>query len=85
MFIIVQPGTAISHLERSEMGCVDFPIWIGIVTAMIVLSLIIGATVINRKWEAIKFLCFNRFNVLINDDEPENVEVLEYDAFIIYR
>ncbi len=67
------------------MGCVHFPIWIGIVTGTVVLSLIICVVVTNRKWGAIKFLCFERFNVLFNDDEPENVEVLEYDAFIIYR
>ena len=67
------------------MGCVDFPMCIGIVTGTVILSLIIIAIVINRKLEAIKFLCFNRLNVLFNDDEPENVEVLEYDAFIIYR
>ncbi len=66
------------------MGCVTFPIWIGVVTGIALVCVIIVVIVINRKWEAIKFLCFNRFNVLINDDEPENLDELEFDAFIIY-
>ncbi len=67
------------------MGCTTSPAWIGIVTGTIVISVIIVVIVINRKWNAIKFLLFTRFNVLINDDEPENVDELEFDAFILYR
>ena len=78
-------GTAIYQLHRTQMGCVTFPIWIGIVTETVVLSLIIAAIAINRKWEAIKFLCFMKFDILLNDDNPENVDEMEFDAFIAYR
>ncbi len=67
------------------MGCTTFPFWIGIVTGSIVLGLIIFVIAINRKWEAIKFLLFMKFKILTNDDEPENVDEMEFDAFIAYR
>ncbi len=67
------------------MGCVSFPIWIAIVTGTVIVTCIIIIVTINRKWNAIKHLLFFRFNILINDDEPENVEDLEFDAFVIYR
>ncbi len=50
-----------------------------------ILSLLIIVIIINRKWNAMKFLLFFQFNVLINDDEPEHVDELEFDAFVIYR
>ncbi len=67
------------------MGCVSFPLWIGIVIGTVVLSAIIGVVVINRKWEAIKFWLFMHNGVLLRDDEPENIDDLEFDAFVIYR
>ncbi len=78
-------GTAISQLDRTEMGCVTFPIWIAIVTGSIVLSLIVVAILINQKWNTIKFLLFVKMDILLNDDEPENVDEMEFDAFIAYR
>ncbi len=59
--------------------------WIGIFIGCSVVVVVAVIFVINRKWEAIKFLLFMRFNVLVNDDEPENVADLEFDAFIAYR
>ncbi len=67
------------------MGCASFPLWIAILTATVTLCLMMTVIVINRKWEAIKFYLFMKFNVLINDDEPENVDEFDFDAFIIYR
>ncbi len=67
------------------MDCTSFPVWIGIVIGIVVVTLVLVIIVINRKWNAIKYLLFIRFNVLINDDVPENVDELEFDAFIIYR
>ncbi len=67
------------------MGCISFPFWIGIVTGTVILFLLISVVVVNRKWEAIKFLLFMRFNFLVNDDQPGNIDELEYDAFVIYR
>ncbi len=67
------------------MGCVTFPVWIGGVTAATAVLLLIMIILINRKWEAIKFFLFMRINYLVNDDPPEDVDNLEFDAFIIYR
>lgn len=67
------------------MGCIKFPIWIGIVTGTVTLCLMIVIIVISKKLETIKFLMFMKFNILINDDEPENVDEFDFDAFIIYR
>ncbi len=67
------------------MGCVAFPIWIGILTGVVILVIMTTIIVTNRKWEAIKFLLFMKFDILTNDDEPENVEELQFDAFITYR
>ncbi len=78
-------GTPISQLDRTKMGCVTFPVWIGIVTGTVILFLLISIVVINRKWEAIKFFLFMRFNYLVNDDVPEDVDNLEFDSFVIYR
>ncbi len=68
------------------MGCVSFPFWIGIVLGTVTLAVTILIVVINRKWKSIHFFMFMRFNVLIShDEEPETVEDLEFDAFVIYR
>ncbi len=67
------------------MGCVSFPVWIGVVTAAFAVLLIICVVVINRKWNALKYLLFMKYNILLNDDEPENVVEMEFDAFKIYR
>ncbi len=67
------------------MGCVVFPIWIGIVTGFVIFAVIITLIVINRKWEVIKFLLYMKFDILTNDDQPENMDELEFDAFIAYR
>ncbi len=82
---IIVSGAAIYQLDRTEMGCVDFPIWIGIVIGTVVLGLIIVVVLLNRKWNAIKFFLFMKFNILFHDDEPEIVNDLEFDAFVAYR
>ncbi len=82
---VIFPGTAIFQLDRTMMGCVAFPIWIGIITGIAIVAVVITLIITNRKWEAIKFLLFMKFNILTNDDEPENVDELEFDAFIAYR
>ncbi len=67
------------------MGCITLPVWIGIVTAAVTVCFIITIIIINRKWEAIKFFLFVKFNYLINDDPPEYINEMEFDAFVIYR
>ncbi len=67
------------------MGCLNFPPWIGITTGTVVVLVIVVIIVINRKWEALKFFLFMRFNVLLNDDPPEDLDDLEFDAFVSFR
>ncbi len=52
---------------------------------IVILSLVIVVIVINQKWEAIKFFLFMNYGVLLKDDEPENLDELEFDAFVAYR
>ena len=77
-------GAPIYQLDNKAMGCV-FPRWAIITISVTVVLSIIVIIVINRKWEAIKFLLFVRFNYLINDDGPENLDEMEFDAFVTYR
>ncbi len=67
------------------MNCVHFPSWIAIVTAGFTVLLILIIVVFNRKWSTIKFFLFMNLNILVNDDDPENVDELEFDAFVAYR
>ncbi len=78
-------GTPILKLNRKAMGCLQFPLWIGILVAFVVIVIVFLMIYVNRKWEAIKFDMFMKFNILINDDEPENVNEMEFDAFVAYR
>ena len=77
-------GTPIYQLDNKAMGCI-FPLWAIITISVTAVLSIIVIVVINRKWEAIKFLLFVRFNYLVNDDGPENLDEMEFDAFVTYR
>ena len=66
------------------MGC-DFPLWAIITISLIAVVIITVIIVINRKWETIKFYLFIRFNILVNDDGPENLDEMDFDAFVTYR
>ncbi len=67
------------------MGCISSPVWIGIVIAILAVSIILTMIVINRKWNSIKFLLFMKFDILVNDDVLEKLDDLEFDGFVIYR
>ena len=77
-------GTPFYQLDKQTMGCI-FPIWAIstiVTTAVIVVVIII---ILNRKWEAIRFFMFMHFDVLPGDDVQENLDEMEFDAFITYR
>ena len=77
-------GTLIYQLDKQLMGCI-FPIWaIVVISASSILAVII-VIVVNRKWETIKFFMFMHFDILPNDDDPENLDEMEFDAFVTYR
>ena len=66
------------------MGCM-FPIWaISTIVASAVIIVVI-IVILNRKWEEIKFFMFMHFDILPNDDGPENLDEMEFDAFVTYR
>ena len=66
------------------MGCI-FPILaISTIVASAVIIVVI-IIILNRKWEAIKFFMFMHFDILPNDDGPENLDEMEFDAFVTYR
>ncbi len=83
--LVFSPGKTIYNLNQKSMGCLTFPSWIGITIGSVVILVIVVIIVINRKWEAIKFFLFMRLNVSINDDPPEEVDKLDFDAFVIFR
>ena len=66
------------------MGCI-FPIRAIITISLVAVIILIVIIVINRKWEAIKFFMFMHFDILPNDDGPENLDQMEFDAFVTYR
>ena len=77
-------GTPINKLDIKTMRCV-FPIWaIGLVSSVFC-TFIIGAIVINKKLETIKFFTFMHFNILNNDEVQENIKEMKNDAFVSYR
>ena len=82
LFVIL--GTPIYKLDELAMQC-NFPPWAIIFLAVVSVATVILIIVLNRKWEAIKFYMFVHFNVLTDDDGPENLDEMEFDGFITYR
>ena len=60
------------------MGCL-FPVWAIVVLTLTTIGILVMIVAVNRKWEAIKFFMFMRFNFLPNDG-PENLDEMEFDA-----
>ena len=77
-------GTLIYQLDKQLMDCI-FPIWAIVAIALSSLVAVIIVIVMNRKWETIKFFMFMHFDILPNDDGPENLDEMEFDAFVTYR
>ena len=72
------------QLDKKVMGCI-FPI--SAISTIVASAVIIVVVIIilNRKWEAIKFFMFMHFDILPNDDGVENLEEMDFDAFVTYR
>ena len=66
------------------MGC-NFPLWAIVIIATLSITIVVFVIVLNRKWEVIQFYMFVHFNVLTDDDGPENLDEMEFDGFITYR
>ena len=66
------------------MECI-FPIWaISTIVASAVIIIVV-IIILNRKWEAIRFFMFIHFDILPNNDGQENLDEMEFDAFVTYR
>ena len=66
------------------MKCI-FPVWGIIVITLTAVIIVIAIVIINRKWETIKFFMFMHFDILPNDDGPENLDEMDFDAYITYK
>ena len=66
------------------MGCF-FPVWAIVTISLGAIAIIVMIIVITKMWERIKFFMFMHFNILPNDDGPENLDEIEFDAFVTYR
>ena len=66
------------------MQCI-FPIWAICTIVASTLTIVVIIIILNRKWEAIRFFMFMHFNILPNDEGPENLDEMEFDAFVTYR
>ena len=75
-------GTPIFKLDKKTMGCV-LPVWAIITIVLLGVGIVIIVIILHRKWETIKFFVY--FNVLPNDDEPENLDEMDFDAFVTCR
>ena len=72
------------NLDAKKMGCL-FPDWGIVIITLTAITIVVIIVVVNRKLEAIKFFLFMRFNILPNDDGPEELDEMEFDAFVAYR
>ena len=72
-------------LDKTSLGCY-FPLWESITIAIGSAVVVFFILLLNKKFrEMIKYKVYMRFNVLINDFGPENLEEMKYGAFISYK
>ena len=72
------------QFDAKAMGCY-FLVWPIVVVTLATIGIVVIIVIINRKWEAIKFFMYMRFDILPNDDGPEDLDDMEFDAFVAYR
>lgn len=83
---LISAGVPVYKLDRTSMGCgPGLPVWVAVLVSMIAVTFIVLAIILSRKWEAIKFYLFMKFNFLTNDDEPCDPDDTPFDALIAYR
>ena len=83
-------GRPIHELDAVQMGCFpkELPLWekilIGVLAAVTV-AVVIVIIAISRRWNEVKWFMYLHFDLLDKNDEPENLEGMEYDALLSYR
>ena len=79
-------GTLVYQLNSYEMGCHGhFTVWAIAVIALGAVVIIVVVIILTRKWEAIRFYLFMHFNILIKDNHVENINDMDFDAYVAYR
>ena len=82
--IVYFTGIQIFKLDKKEMGCVfALSALISVLATFIIV--IVSIAVLIRKWDTIKFYLFVHFNILTDDDGPENLDIMKFDGFVTYR
>ena len=80
-------GKPIYLLDEGAMGCNDLPVYVLVlisVAVIIVIPLVLFLLV--RYYDALRFLLFLKFNILIGKDDDEDIlEEMDFDLFISYR
>ena len=77
-------GTPLYQLDKKIMDCI-FPIWAISTIVVSAVTVVVIIIIINRKWDAIRFFMFMHFDIVPNNDGPENLDEMDFDAFITYR
>ncbi len=86
----LQAGTPIWKLDRVKMGC--FPqhlppstiIILGAYGGFVVLGLVVISLVYKNRI-LVRWFVYKHFGKLVGVDSPENLDGMEYDAFLSYR
>ena len=82
-------GTPVYFLDQGKMGCSSTPsqtltLSISLPALFLVITVLIVITA--KYMDAIKFLIYLKFDVLIgSDDVTEDINAMEFDAFVTYR
>ena len=83
-------GIPVYKLDKVKMGCYPEKVatWIvvaaSIIGGLLLMSVII-AIIIHRKWNAIRWIIYKNFDKILGDpDRKEDIENIEFDAFLSY-
>ena len=83
-------GISVYKLDKVLMGCYPNRVaqWIVIVSSVIsglMLFFVIITIIIHRKWNAVRWIIYKNFDKLLGDpDRNENIENMEFDAFLSF-
>ncbi len=83
-------GTPVYTLNRVRMGCYPHKVerWIIVVACIVsglILIFVLVTIIIHRKWNAVRWIIYKNFDKLLGDpDRNEDLENMEFDAFLSY-
>ena len=83
-------GIPVYKLDKVKMGCYPKRVatWIIAVSSgigSVLLVIVIVIIIVNRKWNAVRWVIFKNFDALLGDpDRNEDLEHMEFDAFLSF-